>query len=57
MDRILLVEDEIFIAEMIEEVLADRGRWIPLGLEQAKRFPRDANARAHDAIYRELSSG
>jgi glycosyltransferase involved in cell wall biosynthesis len=45
------------MAAAIEEVLGDRERWIPLGLAQAKKFTWAANARAHDAIYRELSSG
>ena len=31
--------------------------WIERGLERAQRFTWDACARAHDEVYRELSSG
>ena len=47
--------DEITAA--IEDVLDDPQPWIERGLERAKAFTWDACARAHDEVYRELSSG
>jgi glycosyltransferase involved in cell wall biosynthesis len=44
------------IAAATEEVLRDPGQWIARGLERAELFTWDANARAHDEIYRELAS-
>jgi glycosyltransferase involved in cell wall biosynthesis len=44
------------IAAAIESVLADPQPWIERGLERARSFTWDACARAHDAVYRELSS-
>jgi glycosyltransferase involved in cell wall biosynthesis len=45
------------IAAGVEEVLCEPKQWIARGLERATRFTWDACARAHDAVYRELSSG
>jgi glycosyltransferase involved in cell wall biosynthesis len=45
------------IAAAVDEVLLEPERWIARGLERAKRFTWDACARAHDEVYRELSSG
>jgi glycosyltransferase involved in cell wall biosynthesis len=47
--------DELVAA--VDDVLRDRQTWVDRGLEQAKRFTWDACARAHDEVYRELSSG
>ena len=44
------------MAGAIEDVLRDPAPWIERGLERAGRFTWDANARAHDAVYRELAS-
>jgi glycosyltransferase involved in cell wall biosynthesis len=45
------------IARAVDDVLRDPAPWIERGLERAKLFTWDANARAHDEVYRELSSG
>jgi glycosyltransferase involved in cell wall biosynthesis len=45
------------IAAAVEDVLADPQCWIARGLERARHFTWDACARAHDEVYRELSSG
>jgi glycosyltransferase involved in cell wall biosynthesis len=45
------------IAEAVEEVLRDPDPWRARGFDRAKRFTWDACARAHDDVYRELSSG
>jgi glycosyltransferase involved in cell wall biosynthesis len=45
------------IASATDAVLADPAPWIARGLERAKAFTWDACARAHDDVYRELSSG
>lgn len=45
------------MASAVEDVLADPAPWIARGLERAKAFTWDACARAHDDVYRELSSG
>jgi glycosyltransferase involved in cell wall biosynthesis len=45
------------IAAAAHEVLQKPEPWIARGLERAKRFTWDACARAHDQVYRELSSG
>jgi glycosyltransferase involved in cell wall biosynthesis len=45
------------IAAAVDEVLRDPAPWIARGLERAKLFTWDACARAHDEVYRELSSG
>ena len=44
------------IAGAADDVLRDREPWIARGLERAKLYTWDANARAHDEVYRELSS-
>jgi glycosyltransferase involved in cell wall biosynthesis len=44
------------IAAAVDDVLTDPDPWIVRGLERAKLFTWDACARAHDAIYREVSS-
>jgi glycosyltransferase involved in cell wall biosynthesis len=44
------------IEDATEEVLRDPAPWIARGLERARLFTWDANARAHDALYRELAS-
>jgi glycosyltransferase involved in cell wall biosynthesis len=44
------------IAAAIDEVLRNPEPYVARGLERAKLFTWDANARAHDAIYRELAS-
>jgi glycosyltransferase involved in cell wall biosynthesis len=46
--------DEIVAA--VDYVLDDPAPWIARGLARAKRFTWDACARAHDEVYRELSS-
>jgi glycosyltransferase involved in cell wall biosynthesis len=45
------------IARAVDDVLRNPAPWIERGLERAKLFTWDANARAHDEVYRELSSG
>jgi glycosyltransferase involved in cell wall biosynthesis len=45
------------IAAAVDEVLRKPEPWIARGLERAKSFTWDACARAHDEVYRELSSG
>ena len=45
------------IAAAVDEVLRERKTWVERGLERAKHFTWDACARAHDEVYRELSSG
>lgn len=45
------------LATAIDDVLADPEPWIVRGLERAQSFTWDACARAHDDVYRELSSG
>jgi glycosyltransferase involved in cell wall biosynthesis len=45
------------IATAIDDVLADPEPLIARGLERAQAFTWDACARAHDDVYRELSSG
>ena len=45
------------IAAALEDVLDDPEPWIERGLERAQAFTWDACARAHDDVYRELSSG
>jgi len=44
------------IAAAIDEVLRNPERYVARGLERANLFTWDANARAHDEIYRELAS-
>ena len=44
------------IAEATDDVLRHRDVWIQRGLERARAFTWDANARAHDDVYRELAS-
>jgi glycosyltransferase involved in cell wall biosynthesis len=44
------------LAAAAGEVLADPEPWVTRGLERAKLYTWDANARAHDEVYRELSS-
>ena len=45
------------IVAAVNDVLRDRKQWVERGLERAKHFTWDACARAHDEVYRELSSG
>jgi glycosyltransferase involved in cell wall biosynthesis len=45
------------IAAAVEDVLREPEPWIERGLARAQRFTWDACARAHDEVYRELSSG
>ncbi len=44
------------IAAAVDEVLRNPSPYVARGLERAKLFTWDANARAHDAVYRELAS-
>jgi alpha-1,3-rhamnosyl/mannosyltransferase len=44
------------IATAVDDVLTDPDPWIARGLERARLFTWDACARAHDAVYREVSS-
>jgi glycosyltransferase involved in cell wall biosynthesis len=44
------------IARAVDDVLRSPDEWIARGLERAKLFTWDACARAHDVVYRELSS-
>jgi glycosyltransferase involved in cell wall biosynthesis len=44
------------IAAAIDELLRNPAPYVARGLERAKLFTWDANARAHDAVYRELAS-
>ena len=45
------------IAAAVDDVLRDPEPWIERGLARARHFTWDACARAHDEVYRELSSG
>src|SRR5262245_25695204 len=45
------------IAAAVEDVLDDPGPWVARGLERARRYTWEACARAHDDVYRVLSSG
>ena len=45
------------IVAAVNEVLGNRKEWVERGLERAKQFTWEACARAHDEVYRELSSG
>ena len=45
------------IAAAVDDVLREPEPWIARGLVRAQHFTWDACARAHDAVYRELSSG
>ena len=44
------------IADAVRDVLEDPEAWSKRGLMQAARFSWDETARAHDAVYRELST-
>jgi glycosyltransferase involved in cell wall biosynthesis len=44
------------IADAVDEVLRDHGRYERLGLARAASFTWEATARAHDAVYREAAS-
>jgi glycosyltransferase involved in cell wall biosynthesis len=44
------------IAAAVDDVLTDPDPWIVRGLERARLFTWDECARAHDAVYREVSS-
>ena len=44
------------IAAAVSDVLDEPEPWIARGLERAKVFTWDACARAHEEVYRELSS-
>jgi len=45
------------IVAAVNDVLLNRKEWVERGLERAKQFTWEACARAHDDVYRELSSG
>ncbi len=45
------------IVAAVNDVLRERKAWVERGLERAKQFTWEACARAHDEVYRELSSG
>ena len=45
------------IARAVDDVLRDPEPWVARGLVRAQAFTWDACARAHDDVYRELSSG
>jgi glycosyltransferase involved in cell wall biosynthesis len=45
------------IAEAVLDVLRNPAPYVERGFERARRFSWDACARAHDAVYRELTSG
>jgi alpha-1,3-rhamnosyl/mannosyltransferase len=45
------------IVAAVDDVLADPQPWVLRGLEQARRYTWEACARAHDDVYRALSSG
>jgi len=44
------------IAAAADDVLRNPEPWVARGLERARAFTWDANARAHDDVYRELAS-
>jgi glycosyltransferase involved in cell wall biosynthesis len=44
------------IAEAVLDLLRDPAPYVERGLERARRFTWDACARAHDAVYRELTA-
>jgi glycosyltransferase involved in cell wall biosynthesis len=44
------------IADAVLDLLRDPGPYVERGLERARRFTWDACARAHDAVYRELTA-
>jgi glycosyltransferase involved in cell wall biosynthesis len=54
--RLFDPRDPEAIAAAVDDVLRDPAPWIARGLERAKLFTWDACARAHDAVYSELSS-
>jgi glycosyltransferase involved in cell wall biosynthesis len=54
--RLFDPRDPEAIAAAVDDVLRDPAPWIARGLERAKLFTWDACARAHDEVYRELSS-
>jgi glycosyltransferase involved in cell wall biosynthesis len=45
------------IAAAVHEVLSEPEPWVARGLERARRYTWEACARAHDDVYRALSSG
>jgi len=45
------------IAAAVDDVLDEPQLWVARGLERARRYTWDACARAHDDVYRALSSG
>jgi glycosyltransferase involved in cell wall biosynthesis len=55
--RLFDPRDPEAIAAAVDDVLRDPEPWVERGLERAKLFTWDACARAHDEVYRELSSG
>ena len=55
--RLFDPRDPEAIAAAVDDVLRDPAPWVARGLERAKLFTWDACARAHDEVYRELSSG
>jgi glycosyltransferase involved in cell wall biosynthesis len=54
--RLFDPHDANAIAEAVRDVLAAPHEWAERGLAQAARFSWDDTSRAHDAVYRELST-
>ncbi len=54
--RLFDPHDTAAIAEAVRDVLAAPEQWTHRGLTRAAGFSWDATARAHDAVYRELST-
>jgi len=55
--RLFDPQDADDIAAGVEEVLADPEPWVARGFVRAGQFTWAASARAHEQVYRELSSG
>jgi glycosyltransferase involved in cell wall biosynthesis len=55
--RLFDARDVDDIAAAVDDVLADPQPWVLRGLERARRYTWEACARAHDDVYRALSSG
>jgi glycosyltransferase involved in cell wall biosynthesis len=54
--RLFDPHDPEAIADAVRDVLAGPRPWIERGFAHAAQFSWDANARGHDAVYRELST-
>jgi glycosyltransferase involved in cell wall biosynthesis len=54
--RLFDPHDPHAIAAAVEDVLGSRDEWSRRGVERARQFSWEATARAHDEVYRELSS-